>query len=61
MATRCEFDLTACAECACFGDCLDEQLPDLRLDAPRDDAPLKVIKPWCRIRRDRRRWAHERA
>lgn len=54
-AQRCILDPMSdrCAECAMFGDCLDEEL-NLLPEEPAD-GPLKVILPMFH-RRDRRRY-----
>lgn len=44
-ASSCKFDLEACAECALFGDCLDESLVSagVNLEPIPLDGPLKLF------------------
>jgi len=54
----CTFNADRCWGCLHYPDCLDETQPVTVSIEPRTDAPLKVIVPWCRTKRDRRRYAH---
>lgn len=54
------FDLDDCADCPCYGDCLDEAAPVIPLPDARTDAPIKIVTRYHGRERYRHRMQHER-